>query len=255
MARNDWIVAIRSALEAQPVTPSGRAGETPVGNITERITRIDPTSAEMLAICSALAEVVRSSPKDNPRWWRDLTNLILFANVPAKDVLSDVFYTDQIHEPEIRSIIMLALVNLGHRFTPRELGNEIEVKRLYPLQWTECAVASGEVDSAFHGLSGLLRTGAVTTRDISSRLPLWYRKQGDTLLRYASEWLEIVPPYEDRDVLLSFFRNIGIPNVKQRVEDAGMTVEATTQRIERDRDFLSDLKEHRRLNGNEFPVA
>jgi hypothetical protein len=263
MTREEWITEIRAALKAQDRTPSGPAGETPVGRVAEAISQIDPTAPEMAAVAQALTAAISDAAGQGTAHWKALSNMLRFASIPGnlpRDSLVELLQSARVTDPDVRAVIMMTLVDLGYRFTPRDLDKEVEVKHRNPMQWMEVKVRSGYEDDGFRDIAAMLRNGELRVSELSLRLPDWHQRLGPKLVQAATQWLEALRSPEDRQALLRFFDHSGIKlPVGGATPAPSLHEQATVARAERllqpDASYLKSTKARKfsRLNGSAAP--
>ena len=204
-----WIAQIDSVLRVQNDTPSGRAGETPIGMLIDAINRLDPDSGAAQNFTRALDKTIRQSGTARASYWRDLTDLIESVHLARSSIQSTVWellLRGQPRDLEARAWALVAVTAVGRKLTPADLESFSDIKRSFPRQWISAAVSTGLFDLASNEVGDLLHRKLLRAADVLAMLPDWYQKLGPDLTRFISGWMQECSLTEDKDKLGRWMR-------------------------------------------------
>jgi len=207
-----WNASIKAALVSEQTAVPGPAGETPLGDLILEIRAVDPASAEMEAVQRALEKVVVDSSKSDAEWWMNLANLLTLSGIPTRGLgltLDRLLSSGDPPDPKARARVFVAASSLGRRFTLRRLEADAEIREYFPLQWTEVAVAGGELSAATDCIINGVGRGNVSATDLILRLPAWFQCLGDRFVPFVSSWYAALSAH-DRNSIGDWLRRRGI---------------------------------------------
>jgi hypothetical protein len=218
-----WTASITAALVNEQRAVPGPAGETPLGDLILNIRAVDPTSAEMEAVQRALDKVIVDSSKADADWWINLANLLCLSGVPSRELgltLDRLLSSGDPPDLKARARVFVAASDLGRRFTLRRLEADVEIRKHFPLQWTDVAVAGGELSAAAACIMDGAGDGAISATDLILRLPAWFQRLGDRFVPFVASWYGALPS-ADRDSIADWLRRRSIQFNPHQVAWAG----------------------------------
>jgi hypothetical protein len=168
-----------------------------------QIRAVDPASAEMESVQRALEKVVVDSSKSDAEWWVNLANLLSLSGVPSRELglaLDRLLSSGDPPDPRARARVFLAASNLGRRFTLRRLEADAEIREHFPLQWTDVAVAGGELSAATACIINGVRRGGISASDLILRLPGWFQCLGDRFVPFVTSWYDALSAADQNSI-------------------------------------------------------
>ena len=208
----EWANSIRTALINEPKAVPGRAGETPVGDLILQVRVLDPGSAEMESVRRVLEKIVVESATANAEWWMNLSNLLCLSGVPSRELaiaIDQLLASGNPPEAKARAHALIAATDLGRRFTLPRLEAETEIKARFPLQWTDVAVAGGELPAATACIVEGLKGEQIRASDLILRLPAWFQRLGNHFAPFIESWFGALSPV-DQGIVSEWLRHRGV---------------------------------------------
>lgn len=260
MNQAEWEREIRSALARQPGAVPGRAGETPVGMLAERLRITDAADPDVTGAARAMAKVVAESETEEVSYWVDLCHLAVLSELPSKQMMEALYRRFSQGTPravKARATIMVTLTDLGRRLTPSEIQAEKEVENRFPMLWVDAWVRSGWFDLVREHIRNRLTAGELSIGDVILRLPSWYQRLGPLLSQAAEDWIEVLTTNRDRKRLLHWFEVRGVPvGIPQDPAHRSPSRQDPQRPVlpETSREFLRKKTRIPRLNGGSAPT-
>jgi hypothetical protein len=209
----EWEARIERALQEESLGVFGRGGETPIGDLSASMESVDPTAPEMQAVVRALVRAINRNAGGDAKVWKNLSNLLRLSKVPRHDLglaVDSLLARAEPRDVEARAWLTVAATDLGRRLNATRLAGDTAVRRLFPMQWIDAAVASGELSNAAERICEALGQREIKGSDLIVRLPGWNQRLQDRLGSFVALWLARVPDAEDQEKIRHWLERRGI---------------------------------------------
>jgi len=195
MNTNEWVAAIDGAIRCASHGSPGRAGQTPLTELAEKLREVDPAATEYLAAERAFVRLIQHVASEDDDRWQSLLTLLQLSpfqkqSERIRNLLLVRLANDAPNDTELRAFALAAVAALGYRFEPSALDQELEIMRRYPLRWLDLWIRAGHFRNFEQTLLDRLRGIPIDGKDLLARLPSWYQNPdvGSDVGKIAANW-------------------------------------------------------------------
>jgi len=218
---DEWRKAILEAIDAEPQSMPGRAGETPVSNLAQRLSDKAISNEDYIAACAALGELVgnphvRADSQGANEYWRTVSYLVRYLPDIQQRQLAPAFLAKLFdREMRARGLSVYALhgyLSAAGTLTPEQIEELIEIKRDAPIAWISAGVMSSLWGWTKQQTLRLLTESRIDLNRFLAGLDVW-RGRWDRDQDFPSvvrEFRNAVPAYPDKKKFDRWLDNRGL---------------------------------------------